>query len=134
MSNAVDAARSGMIQHERNLEAIANNLANINTPGYKRVVVHFQDLLTSDAALDVLFAGEAVASSSGVSVDTVTRQFSAGAIVPSDVPTAMAIAGEGFFVVLLEDGSTAYTRDGTFGWDAEGYLATVNGYRVQPPI
>lgn len=134
MSEAVDAARSGMIQHERNLETIATNLANLNTPGYKRVVGHFEDLLTTEAALDVLFGGESVAPATGARLDSVSRVFTAGPILASEVSTEMAVNGAGFFAVQQADGTTAYTRDGTFRRDAEGFLSTQNGQRLEPPI
>ncbi len=134
MTEAIDAARSGMMQHERNIELIANNLANMNTVGYKRLAVHFQDLLSTQQALDVLFGGAPVAPSTGVELDSTTRIFASGTLVPSDDPTSMAIAGNGFFQVLRDGGDTAYTRDGSFGLDAEGYLVSSDGYRLQPPL
>lgn len=134
MLEALDAARSGMIQHERNLEVIANNLANVNTVGYKRVAVHFQDLLSTEEALNVRFEGQAVAPATGVELDRTARIFAPGTLIPTDDPTAMAISGDGFFQVQLADGTNAYTRDGNFGWDAAGFLVTSDGNQVQPPI
>ena len=134
MSQMIDAARSGMLQHERHVELIANNLANMNTPGYKRLAVHFSDLLTTEAALAVLADGEPVSTTSGVELDRTERIQEPGALVPSGDPLSMAIVGAGYFAVALADGTPAYTRDGSFSRDAEGFVTTPNGFRLQPPL
>lgn len=134
MTLSIESARSGMLQHERNVELIANNLANMSTPGYKRLAPHFQDLLTTEAALDALFTAEEVSPAAGVSLDRTERVQAAGALIPSTDPFSMAIVGEGYFVVRLPDGSDAYTRDGTFNRDAEGFVTTSAGFRLQPPL
>ena len=133
MSQGMEAARTGMLQHERNLEVIANNLANVNTVGYKRLAVHFRDLLSTQKALDVLFAGADRSPSAGVELDATPRIFDPGALLTSGDPLSMAIVGDGFFPVRLDATTVAYTRDGTFSRDVEGFLVTTDGYRLEPP-
>lgn len=107
MPVALDAALSGMLQQQRNIELIANNIANINTTGYKRVRVHFQDLLDSAEVLAYvrgeLPAGATPATSSGVGSASVERVFAQGPIQQSDSPLDLAIIGDGFFAVQLEN-------------------------------
>src|SRR6476661_6669499 len=104
MSSSLDASVSGMVEQQRNLELISNNLANVNTPGYKRLSVHFQDVL-SEAV------GEAQAhGGSGVTTTGATRSFGQGSLTPTGRDLDFAITGDGFFKVKLEDGSPAYTR------------------------
>ena len=134
MPLAIEAARSGMLQHERNVELIANNLANMNTAGYKRLAAHFSDLQTTQAALDAVGDGTPVSTTSGVRLDRTERIQDPGALVPSGDPLAMAIVGAGYFEVALADGTPAYTRDGNFTRDAEGFLTTGDGFRLQPPL
>ncbi len=137
MSAPLDAALSGMLAHERGMDLVANNLANVNTTGYKRAVVHFQDVLDSAGVLAVLNgrvpAGGAV-TATGVRSTAVTRDFAEGTLVVTGQPYDLAIDGSGFFRVKLADGSTAYTRDGNFLLDAQRRLTTQDGNLVDPPI
>lgn len=134
MAHGMDAARTGMIQHERNIEVIANNIANMNTTGYKRLAVHFQDLLSTEQALDVLFEDGDVSPSSGVALDSTTRIFEPGALLRTGDPLTMAVSGRGLFQVRVDAETLAYTRDGTFGLDAERFIVSVDGYQLEPPI
>jgi len=137
MQTLLDAARSGMIEHERNVERVAHNLANINTVGYKKLQVRFRDVFDTQTYLD-LITGQAPPpeqqTSSAVVGDTESRDFGGGPAQATDRPFDLAIEGEGFFEVQLPDGTLAYTRDGAFWPDAEGSLVTTNGYRLQPSI
>ncbi len=134
MGHNLETARTGMIQHERNVEAIANNLANMNTVGYKRLAVHFQDLLSSQEALNVLFDDADLAPSSGVALDEMSRVMEQGALVPNRDPLSFAISGAGFFQIRVDETTVAYSRDGSFNLDGEGFLVTVDGFRLEPPI
>jgi flagellar basal-body rod protein FlgG len=138
MSSSLDAARSGMLSHQRNIDLIANNLANVNTTGYKRALVHFQDLLDTAGILAALNGevpeGGVLYSSSGVSTTGVTRDFVQGTLRPTSLPLDFAIQGDGFFRIRLEDGSLAYTRSGAFAVDGLGRLVTFSGFLVEPPI
>lgn len=128
MSTSLDAAVSGMVEQQRNLELISNNLANVNTPGYRRLSVHFQDVL-SDAV-----AGDATGGGSGVRTSAATRSFGQGSLTPTNRDLDFAISGDGFFKVKLEDGTAGYTRDGTFFIGVDGRLTTANGYILEPAI
>jgi flagellar basal-body rod protein FlgG len=130
---ALDAARAGLLAHEQQVNVIANNLANMNTTGYKRVAVHFQDLLTTEAALDVLFQG-GVAPTLGVRLDEIDRVFTPGALQTTGDPLDLAIGGDGFFSVRPDATSVAYTRDGSFRRDAAGFLMTSDGLLLEPPV
>jgi flagellar basal-body rod protein FlgG len=129
-----------MTGQQTNIDVISNNLANVNTSGYKKVRADFEDLLyqtvrtagtpaTEDTLLPV-----GVQMGHGVKVSATQRMFSQGSLQNTDNVTDIAISGEGFFSVQMYDGSTAYTRDGAFKIDEEGALLTSNGYRVQPDI
>lgn len=125
--------RSSMSAQQNKLDAISNNIANVNTIGYKKINVQFQDLYnnslqrlgypTSDGAKN-LYAG------SGVKSTVALRQFSQGSFKETGVSTDLAIDGRGFFKVYKQDGTEAYTRNGNFKVDAEGNLVDNNGYRL----
>lgn len=138
MTSSLDAALSGLVENQRNLELIANNLANVNTVGYKRAEVHFQDLLDTTAIVDALNGtlpeDETLATSSGVITNSVSRIFTQGPLLSSDRPLDFAIVGDGFFRVLQEDGTRAYTRDGTFQLDGLGRIVTSDGQPIEPAI
>lgn len=135
---SLDAARSGVLSQQRNLELIANNLANVNTTGYKAATMHFQDLLDSSEVMDVL-TGDVVtdgelSTSSGVQVAGVSRDLAQGTVVPTGGQLDFAISGTGYFRVRLPEGGTAYTRDGVFQLDGENNLVTQSGYFVEPGL
>jgi len=131
---------SGMIGQQNNIDTISNNLANVNTAGYKKMRADFEDLIyqtvkvagtpaTEDTVVPV-----GVQMGHGVKLADTQRVFSQGALQNTEVPTDMAIQGEGFFRVQMYDGSWAYTRNGNFKVDETGRLVTSNGYWVQPDI
>ncbi len=108
-------ARSGMLARFLDLDVVSDNLANINTVGYKRGRANFQELLTGRRL-------------GGVALRSTQWLLSQGDLRPSNHPLDLAIVGEGFFAVSLPDGRTAYTRDGQFRLDADRRIVTVNGY------
>ncbi len=137
MTLSLDAAVSGMLTQQRNIEAIANNLANVNTAAYKRVKIHFQDILNTASVFAALGGGESLADisqSSGVTTAAMTRDFTQGALQPTGRQIDFAISGDGFFRVLLDDGSTAYTRAGVFTLDGDGKVTTISGELLDPPL
>src|SRR5208337_3263573 len=118
---------SGLDASNSALNTISNNLANLNTTGYKDSTVNFQDmfyqLLGSNGSGDQLQVG------AGTSVSSIETNFSGGTVQYTDVSTDVAITGNGFFVV--QDGSnTYYTRAGDFTQNSSGYLVTSDGYEV----
>ncbi len=138
MSLSLAAAVSGMQQQQKNIEAISNNLANVNTTGYKRVKIHFQDILNSSSVFTAITTGTVdqrdVAESAGVSTAAMTRDFEQGTLQPSGRQMDFAISGDGFFRVRLDDGSLAYTRAGVFMLDGDGKVTTASGELLDPPL
>jgi len=131
---------SGMIGQQANTDTIANNLANVNTHGYKKQRADFEDLIyqtvrtagtpaTEDTVVPV-----GVQMGHGVKLADTQRVFSQGSLQQTDVPTDVAIAGEGFFRIQMYDGSWAYTRNGNFKVDSDGRMVTSNGYWLLPDI
>jgi flagellar basal-body rod protein FlgG len=138
---ALQIAALGMIAQQRKTEVVANNLANMNTTGYQRRRTEFSDLVYSvmDRKASVSSkAGEVVSSGvrtgSGVRLGSVYRIHEQGSLNSTSNTFDLAIQGEGFFQVLLPNGETTYTRDGTFQLNAEGELVTHDGFAVQPGI
>ncbi|UCD63423.1 MAG: flagellar basal-body rod protein FlgG [Candidatus Zixiibacteriota bacterium] len=140
MIKAMRTAATGMIAQQMNVDNIANNLANVNTTGFKKSKVEFQDVLYQN------FRKAGSASSVGTQLPTelsigygtkaVTthRQFTEGDLTPTGNPLDLAIAGDGFYQIQYPDGSTVYTRDGAFKLSADGGIVTSEGYRLLPEI
>ncbi|MEL7526942.1 MAG: flagellar basal-body rod protein FlgG [Pseudomonadota bacterium] len=138
---ALQIAATGMKAQEQNVEVISNNVANMRTTGFKKQRADFQDLLyqnlrrmgteTSDAGTIV---PTGVQIGSGVKLASTARIMSQGSLEQTDDSLDIAIRGEGFFQIDLPDGTTGYTRDGSFERDADGQLVTVDGYTVNPGI
>lgn len=138
---ALHIAASGMLAQEMNVELISNNIANMRTTGFKRQRADFQDLLYQDMRRVGTSTSESgnilptgVQIGSGVRIAATPRIMSQGTLSSTEKETDLAIRGEGFFRVLLPDGRTAYTRDGSFEIDAKGQLTTADGYVVDPTI
>jgi flagellar basal-body rod protein FlgG len=138
---ALHTAATGMMAQELNVQVISNNIANMRTTGYKRQRAEFQDMLyehvrrvgtQTSAQGNVLPAG--VELGSGVKTVGTPRIMSQGTLLPTQKEMDVAIRGDGFFRVLLPDGRTAFTRDGSFELDAQGRIVTAQGYVVQPGI
>jgi len=140
MMQSLHTAATGMVAQQANLDVISNNLANVNTTGYKAEKAEFQDLIYQTRST-------ATVATSGSSSSPVTTQvglgskfsatstnFAEGSLLSTGSPLDLAISGNGFFKVLRPDGSDAYTRDGSFKVDATGILVTSDGYPLQPPI
>jgi flagellar basal-body rod protein FlgG len=129
-----------MIGQQANIDTISNNLANVNTSGFKKMRADFEDLLyqtvkvagtpaTEDTVVPV-----GVQMGHGVKIAATQRMFGQGALQNTENVYDMAINGEGFFRIQMYDGSWAYTRDGAFKIDETGRLVTSNGYWVLPDI
>jgi flagellar basal-body rod protein FlgG len=134
-------AGTGMLAQQTNVEVISNNIANMNTTGYKRRRAEFQDLLYqnlrrsgSQSAEEgtVLPSGAQVGL--GVRTAAIYRISSQGSLQPTENRFDLAIRGNGYFRVQLPNGDTAYTRDGTFGLSPEGVMVTAEGFPLQPGI
>jgi flagellar basal-body rod protein FlgG len=140
MLKAFSTAATGMAGQQMLVDVIANNLANINTTGFKRSQINFQDLLY----LKMTQAGAEVASGiktptgleigSGVHAVSTAKIFTVGELENTGRPLDIAIAGDGFLQVTLPNGSTRYTRDGALQVNANGQLVTTTGYSIEPAI
>jgi flagellar hook protein FlgE len=119
---------SGLNASSTALSTIANNLANINTVGYKGTRTTFQDLYYQN--IGATGAGNPKQVGAGVGVATIDTNFNGGNVDSSGVATDVAISGDGFFTVA-KDGETVYTRAGNFSVNDSGFLATQDGYLVQ---
>jgi len=139
MIRALNSAATGMEAQQLLIDTISNNLANVNTTGFKKSRVGFQDLIYQTLKAGATTAsGEA--SSSAIQVGhgsrTISTQsdFSQGEPIATQNPTDLTINGTGFFQVTMPDGSLAYSRDGSFELSADGLLVTSDGYPVEPEI
>lgn len=140
MMRALTSAGAGMVAQQLNLDTIANNLANVNTTGFKAQRAEFQDLMYQTYRASGA-SGQGTGSQPlalqiglGSQFGGTNTDFNFGALTSSSNPLDMAIAGEGFFKVILPNGESAYSRDGSFKVDSEGTLVTSNGYKVDPEI
>ncbi|RMD81892.1 MAG: flagellar hook-basal body complex protein, partial [Lentisphaerae bacterium] len=135
MNRALWIAATGMQSQQLLTETIANNMANVNTHGYKRSTVHFQDLLyqtksSPGAATATAETPVGVQLGTGVRTVSITKNFSQGSLKNSSSALDVAIEGSGFFTVQLPDGTTAYTRTGNFTLSPTGQVVTPDGYVV----
>ena len=138
---ALAIAATGMNAQQTNLEVIANNIANINTTGFKRARAEFSDLLyqTERAAGVPNRANQAVVPEGaiiglGVKTAAVRNLHLQGGLVSTGNSFDMALIGRGWFQIEAADGSTLYTRAGAFNTNADGQLVTLDGYTVVPGI
>src|SRR5262245_42353679 len=140
MIRALYTAASGMNAQQSNIDNVAHNLANVNTTGFKKSRMEFEDLVyqsTKAPGSPTSTTGEApVGLESGLGVRTVAsaRDFSRGNLRSTNGPLDLAIEGDGFFQVALPSGETGYTRSGTFHLSAEGNIVTNDGYQLEPAI
>ena len=140
MIKALRTAATGMEAQQLNVDTIANNLANVNTTGFKKSRVDFQDILyqqlesagsttmgeaTSPVSLEVGFGTQPVATQ---------RLFSQGNITPTGNALDLCIEGDGFFQISMPDGTTAYTRDGALKLSADGKIVSSEGFFLYPEI
>jgi len=140
MIKAMRTAASGMSGQQMNIDNIANNLANVNTTGFKKSKLEFQDVLyqnyrkagTSSAVGATIPTNLAVGY--GTKPVATTREFSVGDFMQTGNPMDLAISGNGFFQILTPDGNNAYTRDGTFKISAEGQVVTSDGFQMVPEV
>jgi len=140
MIRSLWTSASGMNVQQKNLDNIANNLANVNTTGFKTQRAEFQDLLyqTINApgsdTTNVTETPTGLQIGLGAKLVATNRIFAQGSLKQTGRALDMAISGKGFFQITLPDGSTAYSRDGSFTLDANGILVTSQGYNVEPNI
>ncbi|MBO4401052.1 MAG: flagellar basal-body rod protein FlgG [Selenomonadaceae bacterium] len=140
MMRSLWSASSGMVAQQKNMDVVAHNLANVNTYGNKKVRAEFQDLIyqtlrdAGGSSGDGTQYPQGLQIGLGVKVAATNRIFTQGPLQTTDNPSDVGIQGEGFFQVQLPDGTTAYTRDGSFKLDSNRRLVTSDGFLLVPNI
>lgn len=138
MMRSLWTAASGMTGQQFNIDTISNNLSNVNTTGFKKNRTDFEDLLyqttrvAGTPATEVTVVPVGVQVGHGVKAAATQKVFTQGALQSTGVVSDLAIQGEGFFRVLLMDGTYGYTRDGSFKIDSNGQIVNSNGLRLLP--
>jgi flagellar basal-body rod protein FlgG len=133
-------SKTGLDAQQTQMDVISNNLANVNTAGFKRSRAVFEDLLYQTIRQPGAQSSQQTQLPTGLQIGTgvrpvaAERVFTQGNLQQTANDKDIAIQGAGFFQVLMPDGSTAYTRDGSFSMDANGQLVTANGFVLQPAI
>jgi len=128
MFSTLNTAVSALEQFQQDMSVIGNNMANVNTTGYKDASMNFEDTLSQAIGL----GGGNLQVGSGVSTSAIASNFNQGTIASTGVGSDLAVNGQGFFTVKNPTGGAQYvTRDGSFQVDASGYLITSGGLRVQ---
>jgi flagellar basal-body rod protein FlgG len=140
MIRALDSAATGMEAQQTYIDVTSNNLANVNTTGYKKTRANFQDLMyqvqraPGTATNQVNQAPTGIQVGLGVRTGSTQMEFEAGSLKPTNNPYDMAIEGDGFFQVQQPDGTLAYTRDGAFTLDQDGRIVNGSGLPLVPEI
>ena len=140
MLPALWVSKTGLSAQDMNLTTISNNLANVSTTGFKRDRADFEDLLyqirrqpggqsTQDSELP-----SGLQLGTGVRIVGTQKIFTEGSLQTTEQPLDMAVNGRGFFQVLLPDGTTSYTRDGSFHLSSDGQIVTSQGFALEPAI
>ncbi len=133
-------AKTGLDAQQTQMDVISNNLANVSTSGFKRARAVFEDLLYQTIRQPGAQSSEQTQLPSGLQLGTgvkpvaTERIFTQGNLQQTGNSKDVAIQGNGFFQVLMPDGTTSYTRDGSFQSDSNGQMVTSSGYAVQPAI
>lgn len=133
-------ARTGLDAQQTQLDVISNNLANVSTNGFKRARAVFEDLLYQNMRQPGAQTSQQTQVPTGLQLGTgvrpvaTARVFTQGNLQKTDNTLDVAVNGNGFFQVLLPDGTTGYTRDGSFHKDNQGQIVTSDGYPLQPNI
>ncbi|MCC6748505.1 MAG: flagellar basal-body rod protein FlgG [Deltaproteobacteria bacterium] len=140
MLRALSTAATGMEAQQSKLDVVANNLANVNTAGFRKSRTDFADLLYETIRAPGTAAAEGREVPVGVQIGHGTKlvatqmDLGQGQLKQTDNPLDMAIEGDGFFAVSTPDGRTAYTRAGTFKTDSQGQLTTADGNILDPAV
>ena len=140
MMRSLWTSKTGMKAQQTQLDAISHNLANASTNGFKKSHVVFEDLMYQNIRQAGANSSEQTTLPTGLQVGLGTRavanvrSFTQGNLQQSSNPLDLAVQGNGFFEVQMPDGTTGYTRDGSFQVSAQGQLVTNNGYLLQPGI
>src|SRR6202522_3468547 len=140
MNLALWAAKTGLDAQNTQMAVIANNLANINTTGYKAGRVAFQDLMYQNIRQVGAQTTQNTQLSTGLTLGTGVRivateaNYAQGSATTTNNPLDLEVSGRGFFQITLPDGTLAYTRDGSFTLDNQGNVVTASGYPLSPAL
>lgn len=140
MMRALWTAASGMQAQQKNIDVVANNLANVNTAGFKKSRADFQDLIYQNLKSSGAPSTSTTEVPTGIQIGlgtklaAVTKIFTTGDLTQSGNQLDVAIEGDGFYQILQPDGNIAYTRAGAFKMDSTGRVVTPDGYPIQPEI
>ncbi|MGE0071524.1 MAG: flagellar basal-body rod protein FlgG [Thiomonas sp.] len=140
MIRSLYVAKTGLEAEQTRMDVIANNLANVNTSGFKSSRAVFQDLLYQNLTQPGAQSSQTTQYPSGLQLGTgvrpvaTERLMTQGNLTQTGNSLDLAINGEGFFQVLKPDGTIAYTRDGTFQLNNQGQIVTASGYLLQPTV
>src|SRR4029077_1835294 len=140
MIRALYTAASGMSAQQQNIDNVAHNLANVNTTGFKKARVEFEDLVYDQTKVPgaptsaTAEAPTGLETGLGVRAVATSRDFGRGNLRATNAPLDLAIEGDGFFQLQMPNGETGYTRSGSFHLNADGGIVTAEGYLLQPQI
>ncbi len=140
MMRSLWAAASGMNSQQFNIDTIANNIANVNTTGYKKTRADFEDILyqtlkiAGTPATEETIVPTGIQVGLGVKVSATQKMFDQGSLQNTGNLLDLALEGRGFFKLLLADGTDAFSRDGSFKLDANGQLVNSNGLKLIPEV
>ena len=140
MIRSLFIAATGMGAQKMNMDVISNNLANVNTAGYKRSRADFQELIYQDIKTPGTLSAEGAMIPSGIQLGlgvkpvAVQKIFLQGDFVQTGNNLDLVIEGDGFFQITKPDGELAYTRSGAFKMDNEGRIVTSDGYSLEPSL
>jgi len=140
MNTALWAAKTGLDAQQTQMAVVSNNLANVNTTGFKKGRAVFEDLMYQNLRQVGASTSQNTEAPSGLSLGTGVRViatekvYTQGSFNQTGNALDVAIAGRGFFQVTMPDGTIGYTRDGSFQLNSQGQLVTASGYAVQPSI
>lgn len=140
MLRALHSAATGMEAQQTYIDVTANNLANVNTTGYKKSRANFQDLIYQTHKTPGLATSAGTETPTGIQVGigvktaSTQKEFAIGTLKPTNNPLDVAIEGDGFFQITLPDGTIGYSRDGAFHKDENGNLVNASGYLLEPNI
>ena len=140
MISSLYTAATGMIAQQKQIDTTSNNIANVNTIGYKKQRAEFADLMYQTMRYAGTSTSDTTVSPTGIEVGlgvrptAIAKQFTQGNFKETGNPLDMAITGHGFFQIQLPDGETAYTRNGSFKLDRDGNVVNSDGFKLIPNI
>ncbi|KLE00728.1 flagellar basal-body rod protein FlgG [Aliarcobacter butzleri] len=140
MIRGLYTAATGMNAMQHQIDVTSNNIANVNTTGFKKDRAEFQDLMyeslnyTAGRTTQTTLNPTGIDVGLGVRISNIQKEFTEGDLKPTGNPLDIAIAGKGFFQITLPSGETAYSRNGNFKPNEEGTIVNGNGYPLQPEI